>query len=953
MVKLEQRADERDERAAAIFAKISRGYQAHLLEPHEQPDPAPEGSSTEGNISDPPEIVLAKGVADAMDRASASAVEAADARRQADDDIKATAEKKKAYDELLEEARPYNTMRQGGIGGIHPKVLAATCARYEWMDAQTTKILSDEVATAAEEKAAEDQGIASAEILKFQAASLRPRGHGNDAEGAEAIRAAADTAIKTYQAKKAAEDDISPAQASRVAQQAFATMRVYEKLAERDRGEAEIGRMALAAHAFVSETQRNDTLLQGLAGMKSLRETSSMPVVAAEAARRNGNTSAETVLRWFNQFDTLGHFKLDQRGTGRREWILSEDDLLHTLVTHLKSEKRVSVSKVMDYINKTLLTEEHTSMGDAKMRDAYGIVKPVSRGLVHSWMRRADCQFDRATQTYYTDGHNKPEVVADRLVYLAKLRRLSLRQPVWVQVPRKHLTDEIMTSIHHDGLPCEVFEYEDKGEKFVEFHVDRLGRVGEAGGKGCSTDQGAFDVVRLKSEFGGNFSVRFKAAAKSPCLANHEEGACKCHLRAWHMGQDECIFKAFLREGKEWVICGVRGLRKKTEGPGIMVSAFQDEIRGFGFSMTGDELARVNAFRSTQGREPLKETPGMRCLDYGKQKDGYWNYDMFAEQCVDVMDCFEVLYPDWQLVMEVDHSSGHAKYREDGLHVNNMNVKWGGAKGSKMRNTTVTAECLGPHPATMQWKGERYDCKLKPGDVQCPIFQVGDPPPFYDLEAPAKSAKKGRRVEVRTAGKANNGKNSRMVLDEPIVGYEGRPKGIRQMLWERGLWEDGMTASADPNSGKNVNTVLGNCPDFRDEKSALQHLVESRGHILLMSPKCHPEIAGVGIEYSWGKSKLEFRRNINDEIVKNLRENMLKALSTDKILTLGRVRRFARRTRDYRRTYARLASAGTDMADLKRKYGGAEGFRLIEKMAKGCKTHRNIVDMEVTFINTT
>ena len=45
---------------------------------------------------------------------------------------------------------------------------------------------------------------------------------------------------------------------------------------------------------------------------------------------------------------------------------------------------------------------------------------------------------------------------------------------------------------------------------------------------------------------------------------------------------------------------------------------------------------------------------------------------------MDVLDCFDVLYPDLQLMVEVDHSAGHAKFREDGLHVGNMNVKYGG-----------------------------------------------------------------------------------------------------------------------------------------------------------------------------------------------------------------------------------------------------------------------------------
>ena len=57
-----------------------------------------------------------------------------------------------------------------------------------------------------------------------------------------------------------------------------------------------------------------------------------------------------------------------------------------------------------------------------------------------------------------------------------------------------------------------------------------------------------------------------------------------------------------------------------------------------------------------------------------------------------------------------------------------------------------------------------------------------------------------------------------------------------------------------------MNYVLGNCEDFRNEKGALQCLVEARGHILVMSPKGHCELAGQGIEYDWGKMKQNFRR---------------------------------------------------------------------------------------------
>ena len=41
-----------------------------------------------------------------------------------------------------------------------------------------------------------------------------------------------------------------------------------------------------------------------------------------------------------------------------------------------------------------------------------------------------------------------------------------------------------------------------------------------------------------------------------------------------------------------------------------------------------------------------------------------------------------------------------------------------------------------------------------------------------------------------------------------------------------------------------MEIVLGNCTDFKNEKSALQEVIQSRGHIMLTSVKCHPELAG-------------------------------------------------------------------------------------------------------------
>jgi len=92
----------------------------------------------------------------------------------------------------------------------------------------------------------------------------------------------------------------------------------------------------------------------------------------------------------------------------------------------------------------------------------------------------------------------------------------------------------------------------------------------------------------------------------------------------------------------QWTIKGTLALRKKTDGPGLMVSGFQYEIRGFGFPMTAHQLNRVNEHcaKKYSGAKPaLTASPGVRFLDYGKNKEGYWTYEHFKVQVLDLVDC--------------------------------------------------------------------------------------------------------------------------------------------------------------------------------------------------------------------------------------------------------------------------------------------------------------------------
>ena len=92
---------------------------------------------------------------------------------------------------------------------------------------------------------------------------------------------------------------------------------------------------------------------------------------------------------------------------------------------------------------------------------------------------------------------------------------------------------------------------------------------------------------------------------------------------------------------------------------------------------------------------------------------------------------------------------------------------------------------------------------------------------------------------------------------------------MEQVLRERGLFVPGsMTTDGNCIRQKqkvykgdkyNMRLVLSECTDFAAQKSKLEEFCESKEIKVDMSPKCHPEIAGLGIEYDWAVAKNLFR----------------------------------------------------------------------------------------------
>ena len=182
------------------------------------------------------------------------------------------------------------------------------------------------------------------------------------------------------------------------------------------------------------------------------------------------------------------------------------------------------------------------------------------------------------------------------------------------------------------------------------------------------------------------------------------------------------------------------------------------------------------------------------------------------------------------------------------------------------------------------------------------------------------------------------------------IGFVGKAKGLKDVLFERGLLNPDKLKSYTNHGTKGAGGVvdestsllklMAKCEDFQDETTAMHELMELLGIGMEQTPKGHPELAGRGIEYCWGKSKYEFRKHNN--FVSSKANFELRVMTALKSVTLRRARAFLRKANDYKRAYRMLIEgAGVVAAAL---------YADIEKMRALVKTHRCTFDQDYKFI---
>jgi hypothetical protein len=145
-------------------------------------------------------------------------------------------------------------------------------------------------------------------------------------------------------------------------------------------------------------------------------------------------------------------------------------------------------------------------------------------------------------------------------------------------------------------------------------------------------------------------------------------------------------------------------------------------------------------------------------------------------------------------------------------------------------------------------------------------------------------------------------------------------KGMEQIIRERNLWKQGLLALCPGFKCEKGATncccrrILFNQPDFGNQKSALQELIERRGHLCDFYPKFHCELNF--IEMYWGAVKFRYRKTPTTSNIDEMEANVKKCL--DEVPDVSMIR-FANRAARFISAHA-AGFTGMDLGYIKPEY---------------------------------
>ena len=146
----------------------------------------------------------------------------------------------------------------------------------------------------------------------------------------------------------------------------------------------------------------------------------------------------------------------------------------------------------------------------------------------------------------------------------------------------------------------------------------------------------------------------------------------------------------------------------------------------------------------------------------------------------------------------------------------------------------------------------------------------------------------GKQPVMRTTVNPKTGK------PQSLVDHAGIPKGMKQVLKERGVNTDGMKA-------EDMRKVLGSHHDFKYEKTRVEHYLHQRGHRVLFIPKYHCKLNP--IERVWAEAKRFTRKHCNYTFPQ-LERTVEPALDS---VDVQLIRKYFRKAREYMNAYVTVS----------------------------------------------
>ena len=145
-----------------------------------------------------------------------------------------------------------------------------------------------------------------------------------------------------------------------------------------------------------------------------------------------------------------------------------------------------------------------------------------------------------------------------------------------------------------------------------------------------------------------------------------------------------------------------------------------------------------------------------------------------------------------------------------------------------------------------------------------------------------------------------DGKVQRMVFSVGVA------KGLIQMLKERGRYRPGMKLDE-------MRAEISTHPDFKNEKTKIEHFLNSKGFCCMFLPKFHCELNP--IERCWGQAKRYTRAHCNYTIA-GLRKNVPQGLES---VSVENIRNYFRKSRHYMFGYLQGVAGGPQLETLVKK----------------------------------